>query len=78
MRFSFLSRQTLATVLAFGCLSLPVYATEDTDGDGLIDEAEETLGTDPNNPDTDGDGLSDGNEVTSVCLLYTSPSPRDS
>ncbi|MFN8359509.1 MAG: OmpA family protein [Candidatus Kapaibacterium sp.] len=35
----------------------------DTDGDGLTDETEERIGTDPNNPDTDGDGLSDGDEV---------------
>lgn len=31
----------------------------DTDGDGIPDSAEPTLGTDPNNPDTDGDGLND-------------------
>ncbi|MBI3260583.1 MAG: OmpA family protein [Ignavibacteriae bacterium] len=35
----------------------------DTDGDGLTDEKEEQIGTDPNNPDTDGDGLNDGEEV---------------
>ncbi|MBK9250036.1 MAG: OmpA family protein [Ignavibacteria bacterium] len=35
----------------------------DSDGDGLTDETEERIGTDPNNPDTDGDGLSDGDEV---------------
>lgn len=35
----------------------------DTDADGLTDEAEEKIGTDPNNPDTDGDGLKDGEEV---------------
>lgn len=35
----------------------------DTDGDGLLDSEEATLGTDPNNPDTDGDGLDDGSEV---------------
>lgn len=35
----------------------------DTDGDGLSDEEEMKLGTDPNNPDTDGDGLLDGEEV---------------
>ncbi len=35
----------------------------DTDDDGLTDEEEHELGTDPNNPDTDGDGLGDGEEV---------------
>lgn len=36
---------------------------KDTDGDGLSDEEETKLGTDPYNPDTDGDGLLDGEEV---------------
>lgn len=36
---------------------------KDSDGDGLSDEDEVNLGTDPNNPDTDGDGLNDGAEV---------------
>lgn len=31
----------------------------DSDGDGIPDDAEITLGTDPNNPDTDGDGVDD-------------------
>lgn len=35
----------------------------DTDGDGLSDDEEALLGTDPLNPDTDNDGLSDGDEV---------------
>ena len=35
----------------------------DTDGDGLSDEKELELGTEPNNPDTDNDGLTDGEEV---------------
>jgi hypothetical protein len=36
---------------------------QDSDGDGLSDERERELGTDPNNPDSDGDGLTDGDEV---------------
>jgi uncharacterized repeat protein (TIGR01451 family)/MYXO-CTERM domain-containing protein len=32
---------------------------DDIDGDGLSNDVEATLGTDPNNPDSDGDGLSD-------------------
>ncbi|MBT8202988.1 MAG: PD40 domain-containing protein [Acidimicrobiia bacterium] len=35
----------------------------DTDGDGLDDNEEAVLGTDPANPDTDGDGLADGREI---------------
>ncbi|MEO2237118.1 MAG: plastocyanin/azurin family copper-binding protein [Candidatus Poseidoniia archaeon] len=37
----------------------------DTDEDGLSDEEEGELGTDPNDPDTDGDGFGDGEEVWS-------------
>ncbi len=36
---------------------------DDTDGDGLSNEREKELGTDPNNPDSDADGLKDGGEV---------------
>ena len=35
----------------------------DSDGDGLSDELEELLGTDPDDSDTDGDGLPDAWEV---------------
>jgi large repetitive protein len=35
----------------------------DTDGDGLTDQLEAALGTDPLEPDTDADGLFDGEEV---------------
>jgi hypothetical protein len=37
---------------------------KDRDGDGLTNEVEKRLGTDPDNSDTDGDGLLDGWEVT--------------
>ncbi|HEX5036885.1 MAG TPA: thrombospondin type 3 repeat-containing protein [bacterium] len=33
---------------------------EDSDGDGVSDTLEQSLGTDPENPDTDGDGAGDG------------------
>ncbi|MCX6339430.1 MAG: hypothetical protein NTX71_05870 [Candidatus Aureabacteria bacterium] len=35
----------------------------DSDNDGLNDEVEVELGTDPNDPDTDNDGFYDGDEV---------------
>jgi hypothetical protein len=35
----------------------------DSDGDGLSDDEETKLGTDPLNPDTDGDGVGDGIET---------------
>lgn len=37
-------------------------AANDDDGDGLSNQAEAQLGTNPANPDTDGDGLLDGEE----------------
>ncbi|RRQ49067.1 gliding motility-associated C-terminal domain-containing protein, partial [Maribacter algicola] len=38
--------------------------TADSDNDGLPDDEEVRIGTDPNNPDTDGDGIRDGQEVS--------------
>lgn len=35
----------------------------DRDGDGLLDDEEARLGTDPDHPDTDRDGIGDGQEV---------------
>ena len=39
------------------------YEINDSDGDGLSDEYENGIGTDPFNPDTDGDTLPDGSET---------------
>jgi hypothetical protein len=36
---------------------------EDADGDGVPDDIERDLGTDPGSPDSDGDGIPDGVEV---------------
>ncbi len=41
----------------------------DTDGDGLSDDQEKTLGADPSNVDTDGDSLDDGVELTYASSL---------
>ncbi|WKX76575.1 gliding motility-associated C-terminal domain-containing protein [Zobellia laminariae] len=40
-----------------------VTVSVDTDDDGINDNEEVAIGTDPNNPDTDGDGINDGQEV---------------
>ncbi len=42
------------------------YGTLDCDRDGLTDEEEKSIGTDPCNADTDGDGLSDFEEVRTI------------
>lgn len=47
----------------------PIINT-DTDGDGLSDQEEKSLGTDPTKQDTDGDGLTDYEEVV---LWKTNP-----
>jgi len=49
-------------------------AALDTDGDGLTDLEEQSLGTDINNVDTDGDGISDFEEVQ----IGTDPTKSDS
>jgi hypothetical protein len=46
----------------------------DSDGDGLTNDEEAKLGTDPFNPDTDGDELGDGREVKE---LTTNPLSAD-
>jgi len=49
----------------------------DTDEDGLTDDEEMALGTDPNNPDTDGDGLTDGEEVLVIDDSSTDAVPEN-
>lgn len=41
----------------------------DSDGDGLTNQAESNLGTDPNNPDSDGDGVPDAVDAQNKALL---------
>lgn len=43
--------------------TLPAFVMVDVDNDGLPDDIELRIGTDPRNPDTDGDGYGDGLEV---------------
>ncbi|MFC4096329.1 Ig-like domain-containing protein [Euzebyella saccharophila] len=52
-----------ATDIAGNSNTGTVTLSVDTDGDGLNNNEEITLGTDPNNPDSDGDGINDGQEV---------------
>ena len=51
-----------------------ISGQEDTDGDGLTNNEEIQIGTDPLNPDTDGDELKDGEEVKTY---YTNPLAPD-
>ena len=44
-------------------IDVPVEPVKDSDGDGLSDDKEKELGTDPNKADTDDDGIDDGAEV---------------
>ena len=53
---------------SYWSLTLNLFAflrkeNDDLDGDGLKNDEEKSIGTDPLNPDTDGDGLRDGEEV---------------
>jgi hypothetical protein len=53
-----------------GTSTSPVVQAVDTDGDGLSDEEEARLGTNPLLRDTDGDGVSDYDEVN---VFHTDP-----
>jgi hypothetical protein len=48
----------------------------DTDGDGLTDQEESVLGTNPRLTDTDGDGISDFDEVQGTHVLPFDGDPR--
>ena len=42
---------------------IPVMIAIDNDSDGIPNDTEERIGTNPNNPDTDRDGISDYEEI---------------
>jgi len=44
-------------------LTAPIVAMLDSDGDGVSDDIENRLGTEPDNKDTDGDGYTDSEEI---------------
>ena len=60
---------------------LPPYTLvedEDDDNDGLSDENETLIGSDPYNPDTDGDGFCDGNGTgDGACFAGPDSAPLD-
>jgi len=65
---------TTVPSVPLGTTTPPVIALTDTDGDGLTDQEEAVLGTNPNLKDTDGDGLSDYEEVK---IYHTDPLKAD-
>ncbi len=64
-----------ATAKAGLCFFFGTSANDDPDADGLTNDQEKFLGTDPLLADTDGDGLPDGEEVN---ISKTDPKNRDS
>lgn len=63
-------------LLQFGVgFSYYIFGNNDWDKDGLPNDQEKSIGTDPRNPDTDGDGLKDGDEVNQY---RTNPLKSDS
>ncbi len=59
---------------AFNQTAAAEIGQRDDDGDGLTNQRELEIGTDPNNPDTDADELGDGEEVL---RLVTDPKNPD-
>ena len=53
----------ITTVLTLAILAGCETEVPDTDGDGLNDDEEADLGTDPDNVDSDGDTIEDGDEI---------------
>jgi len=65
------AKTNVNVVLPTNSVNYPV----DSDQDGLSDEEEKSLGTNPNSSDTDSDGLSDRDEVK---IYKTDPNNPDS
>ena len=57
------SKEKVTTPSLFGAVSNTAATPVDSDKDGLTDEEEKKLGTNPTKADTDGDGFLDGQEV---------------
>jgi hypothetical protein len=54
-----MTASAVALALNLSTAAPPLAASADSDGDGVPDNAEALLGTDPQNADTDGDGIND-------------------
>lgn len=61
--FKFKSVDWYGSVKAGLNFYLGMSEADDNDNDGLTNDQEQQLGTNPESPDTDGDGLKDGEEV---------------
>lgn len=74
--YSFVPLVCASVLLSGGCglNAAGLFLNVDSDRDGLSDQIELLLGTDPDNPDSDFDGLNDGDEISAG----TSPLSRDS
>jgi len=66
----------LQSALPANCIVTPTTALADSDEDGLTDQCETALGTNPSEADSDGDGLRDGDEVFAI-ELATDPNNSD-
>jgi hypothetical protein len=71
MRIVFMNVCVASVGLLLGCDPAVVDAPLDLDGDGLMSDIEEEIGSDPLNSDSDGDGHSDGAEY------YSGTDPND-
>lgn len=56
-------------------VNIALGADLDSDDDGLIDDAEDNIGSNPNESDTDGDGEEDGDEIIDGTDPIVPPSP---
>jgi hypothetical protein len=59
--FKLVSRSNVNAVVVIDGIGLEI--SDDPDNDGLTNDQEASLGTDPQKGDSDGDGISDGDEV---------------
>jgi outer membrane protein OmpA-like peptidoglycan-associated protein len=72
--FKSTSQNNIYCVISMGLVFQLDNSNIDSDGDGLTNEEEVKLGTNPYKADTDGDGISDGDEVKKY---HTNPLSAD-